>query len=111
MISFLYRAILAMHPREFRERFAGDMFCTMEDARRERGAAMLLLDAFVSLLRQWIVRTHIWVFAAAFLGALVTIYTGSHVPIPVPNRTVAAQPQSVADRTCREPSRSTVLYG
>lgn len=50
----LYKWLLQMHPKSFRERFGEEMLCTFDDGRATEGALRLMLDGFVSLLRQWV---------------------------------------------------------
>ena len=49
----IYRAVLLLHPSDFRNEFAPEMALDFEDALSERGFAALLGDALLSLARQW----------------------------------------------------------
>ncbi|HXI41860.1 MAG TPA: hypothetical protein VNH83_17880 [Bryobacteraceae bacterium] len=57
MIRFLYICLLRLHPRPFRQRFAGEMLWIFDQAMESR--ASLMTDAVVSLWRQWALRPHI----------------------------------------------------
>ncbi len=55
MIRLLYAGLLRLHPCSFRERFAEEMIGIYdEDSGKRRGA--LLVDALISLFRQWVLR-------------------------------------------------------
>lgn len=56
MFRLLYRCLLRLHPRRFRERFAEEMLCIFDEAAASRGAPALLGDSFLSLVRQWAFR-------------------------------------------------------
>jgi hypothetical protein len=68
MSRFLYRFLICLHPREFRERFGEQMLCVFDEG-GEPGAATCLLDGCVSLARQWLLRSGLWRWA---IGAAVT---------------------------------------
>jgi hypothetical protein len=57
-MRFLYRFLLRLHPRAFRERFAEEMTAIFDEAAGTLGAARLLGDALLSLIRQWTFRPH-----------------------------------------------------
>ena len=67
MCRSLYRWLLYLHPPTFRERFAEEMLWIFDEAEATQGVLRLFADAFVSLLRQWVVRPESWhmPFAAA----------------------------------------------
>ena len=56
MFRSLYRLLLYLHPPSFRQRFAEDMLWIFDEAAETQGVLRLFADAFVSLLRQWVVR-------------------------------------------------------
>jgi hypothetical protein len=71
MKKFFYRWLLFLHPAPFRSRFAAEMLCDFDDARRFGVPLPLVADAAVSLARQWLVRSAIWRWALAVaLGML-----------------------------------------
>jgi hypothetical protein len=69
MSRLLYRGLLWLHPPAFRRQFAVEMFGIFEDALAAEGAAALVLDGLVSLLRQWVLRSGLWKVATAGVGA------------------------------------------
>jgi hypothetical protein len=63
MMSFLarwlYRSVLRVHPLSFRLQFAREMLWIFDEEQEKEGVigtTKLLADAFVSLVRQWLVR-------------------------------------------------------
>lgn len=56
MLATLYRGVIRLHPPAFRERFGDEMVSIFERAQGAR-TALLLLDALVSLIRQWGLRS------------------------------------------------------
>jgi hypothetical protein len=68
MIRFLYVCLLRLHPRQFRQRFAGEMLWIFDQATENRGR--LITDAVVSLWRQWALRPHVVTQSAATGPAL-----------------------------------------
>jgi len=63
MMSFLarwlYRSVLRLHPLSFRLQFAREMLWIFDEEQEKEGVigtTKLLADAFVSLVRQWLVR-------------------------------------------------------
>lgn len=68
MNRFIYRCLLWLHPRSFRERFADEMLCVFDEA-APASAGLLLVDGLTSLARQWLFRSGIWKVA---LGAALS---------------------------------------
>ena len=60
MLRFVYRWILRLHPTRFRHRFAEEMLSIFDQAPEKPAAAKLLVDVFISLLRQWTIRSEYW---------------------------------------------------
>src|SRR5260370_4901353 len=56
MFRYLYRLLLYLHTPLCRQRFAEDMLWICDEAAETQGVLRLFADAFVSLLRQWVVR-------------------------------------------------------
>jgi hypothetical protein len=75
MTRSLYRFLLSLHPREFREEFAGEMLWIFDEAGHTLGPLPLLADAVVSLARQWLVRSGAWPYAVSVVanGTLLTV--------------------------------------
>src|SRR5579859_2487262 len=60
MIRSLYRCALRLHPPAFRKRFADEMDSIFDQADGNPAALKLLLDALLSLSRQWTLRPEFW---------------------------------------------------
>jgi hypothetical protein len=70
MIRLFYRCILRLHPARFRERFAAEMLEIFDEAKGAASFRILMADALISLIRQWLLRKRAWVgiAAVAFAG-------------------------------------------
>jgi hypothetical protein len=85
MSRALYRCIVGLHPRAFRQQFAGEMLWIFDES-RGNGVVPLLADGVISLARQWAIRKGAWKIGAAILcawlhiflilGSLSTVVTG-----------------------------------
>jgi hypothetical protein len=60
MLRLCYRWLIHLHPARFRERFAAEMLSIFDYAEARSAAAKLVADAFVSLVRQWTMRSEYW---------------------------------------------------
>jgi hypothetical protein len=77
MRRFLYRALIALHPRRFRERFGDEMMCIFDEAGRQ-GTVQLFADGVLSLLRQWVLRSNLWKMATgAAISSLLLLAWGN----------------------------------
>ena len=76
MTRTLYRCLVWMHPPVFRREFAGEMLWIYDEAAQSENVAPLLLDGFVSLARQWLLRSGCWKLLAALAGALFQVSIG-----------------------------------
>lgn len=56
MLRRLYIYVLRLHPPAFRGRFGNEMLSIFDDSTESASGFRLLLDCFVSLLRQWTLR-------------------------------------------------------
>ena len=72
-MRIIYECLVQLHPRKFRTRFGDDMLWIFNEATRERDAHSLVLDAFLSLLRQWFLRQRTDAFLELFRGALDSV--------------------------------------
>jgi hypothetical protein len=61
MLGHLYRCVVRFHPPEFRRRFGEEMLSIYDQSTGRFSSLRLLLDAVVSLARQWIFRPEFWV--------------------------------------------------
>ena len=82
MIRSLYRCLLALHPAMFRDRFAEEMLWIFGESHDPRSQTSLLLDAFASLLRQWLLRSEPWKGFVAILGGIISLIAGFGSFIP-----------------------------
>ena len=92
-MDFLYRLLLRLHPSEFRERFAPEMKLNLEETAPTERSPRLLLDCFVSLLRQWFLRTEWWKLVAAAIVAYFQFFAIGlvwHMPLRFPRHAQAA---------------------
>lgn len=69
----LYSLLVRLHPLAFRERFGPEMLLIFEEAGNGWGGGSLLVDATVSLLRQWLIRSDLWKWAVAGLAGVVPL--------------------------------------
>ena len=60
MTRTLYRWLVGLHPPAFRRRFEPELLWIFDEASGASGAAPLLYDAAISLLRQWLMRSGMW---------------------------------------------------
>ena len=83
MTRSLYRSLLWLHPPAFRRQFAGEMLWIFDEAAAAEGAARLIADGIVSLLRQWVLGWGAWkiaVAAAVALAQLLVLSGLAHIP-------------------------------
>jgi hypothetical protein len=60
MLRLLFQLLVGLHPRAFRRRFAPEMMSIFDHASGRRAALSLVADAFISLIRQWVLRPGFW---------------------------------------------------
>ncbi len=60
MLRLFYRGLLRFHPTRFRERFAEEMLSIFDHVEGRAASAELVADAFISLVRQWTMRSEYW---------------------------------------------------
>jgi uncharacterized membrane protein len=74
MTRNLYRWLICLHPPAFRLRFEEELLWIFDESSDASGAAPLVYDAAVSLLRQWFIRSGMWKWAVgAIAGALPVV--------------------------------------
>jgi hypothetical protein len=88
MIRILYRCLVWLHPPVFRREFAGEMLWIYDEAAQTEGAGALLVDGFVSLARQWFLRSGCWRLIAALAGAMFQVTIGGALMVRVGRDTV-----------------------
>lgn len=76
MTRWFYQVLLRLHPAAFRQEFAGEMQWIFDEASAAEGVWLLFLDGFVSLARQWVVRSGTWKVPVAILGGLLQVTLG-----------------------------------
>jgi len=59
MTRTVYRWLIRLHPPAFRLRFEPELLWIFDESIDESGAAPLVYDAAISLLRQWLIRSEI----------------------------------------------------
>ena len=72
-MRLLYRCAVALHPPAFREQFGEEMELIFDESGRP---ARLLLDVSISLLRQWLLRRQLWIYALAAIGGMIPFALG-----------------------------------
>ena len=73
MSRALYRSVVGLHPRAFRQQFAGEMLWIFDEM-RGNGVVPLFADGVVSLARQWVIRKGAWKVGAAILFAWLHMF-------------------------------------
>jgi uncharacterized membrane protein len=76
MTRALYRSLVWLHPPVFRREFAGEMIWIYDETARAGGVAPLFVDGFVSLARQWFLRSGYWKILAGLAGAWLQVMIG-----------------------------------
>ena len=56
----IYRFLLRLHPACFRKQYEDQMLWIFDESVVSRGVLSLLFDVFISLLRQWVLRSGYW---------------------------------------------------
>ena len=77
MTRWLYRLLLLLHPPGFRRRYGPEMLWIFDETARERSPAVLVGEAAVSIFRQWVLRTRVWIGVVSIAGALLTMLAGN----------------------------------
>ena len=82
MARRLYHCLVALHPAGFRQRFAEEMLWIFDQSAETGSLALLIADAAVSLVRQWLIRSQMWKWALASIAGLLPLLIafGSFLP-------------------------------
>jgi len=72
----IYRWLVCLHPLAFRLRFEEELLWIFGESSETLGAAPLLYDAAISLLRQWFMRSGMWKWAIGGIAALLPLLIG-----------------------------------
>jgi hypothetical protein len=73
MIRRVYRCLLWLHPAGFRRQFEEEMLWIFDESADACGAASLFTDASVSLVRQWLLRSGLWIWVLAGIAAIIPL--------------------------------------
>ncbi len=78
----MYRCLLWLHPATFRRQFEEEMLWIFDEAADALGAASLFSDAGVSLVRQWLLRSGLWMWVVASIAGIIPLIIafGSFLP-------------------------------
>ncbi len=76
MIRILYRSLIYLHPPAFRLRFDQELLWIFDESSDTSGAAPLLYDAAISLLRQWLMRSGMWKWILGGIAGALPVLIG-----------------------------------
>ncbi len=76
MTRTVYRSLISLHPPAFRMRFEEELLWIFDESSDAFGAAALVYDALISLLRQWLMRSGMWKWLLGGIGAVVYLLIG-----------------------------------
>jgi len=76
MTRTLYRWLICLHPPAFRQRFEQELLWIFDESSDESGAAPLLYDAAISLMRQWLMRSGMWKWVLGGIAGAVPLLIG-----------------------------------
>jgi len=76
MTRTLYRWLICLHPPAFRLRFEPELLWIFDESSNGSGAAPLLYDAAISLLRQWLMRSGMWKWVVGGIAGVVYLLIG-----------------------------------
>lgn len=71
-----YRWLILLHPPTFRLRFEAELLWIFDESSDASGAAPLLYDAAISLLRQWLLRSGMWKWILGGIAGAVPVVIG-----------------------------------
>ncbi len=76
MTRTLYRWLIGLHPRAFRLRFEQELLWIFDESSDASGAAPLVYDAAISLLRQWLIRSGLWKWVLGGIAGALPVLIG-----------------------------------
>lgn len=85
ILRSLYRCLVWLHPPAFRLQFEEEILWIFDEAVGTWGAAILIADASISLARQWLTGSVLWIGAGAVIGGIVPLVIGFGSFIPWTN--------------------------
>ncbi len=82
MIRQVYRCLLWLHPAAFRQQFEEEMLWIFDEAADAWGAPSFFSDAICSLVRQWLLRSGLWIWVVADIAGIIPLIIafGSFLP-------------------------------
>jgi hypothetical protein len=82
MMRRAYRCLLWLHPAAFWRQFEEEMLWIFDEAADSCGVVSLVSDATVSLVRQWLLRSGLWMWAVASIAGIIPLILafGSFLP-------------------------------
>jgi len=72
----LYRWLICLHPLAFRLRFEQELLWIFDESSDASGAAPLLYDAAISLLRRWVMRSGMWKWVLGGIAGALPVVIG-----------------------------------
>ena len=76
MTRIFYRWLVCLHPPAFRLRFEPELLWIFDESVDASGAAPLLYDAAISLLRQWLLRSGMWKWVVGSIAGALPLLIG-----------------------------------
>lgn len=76
MTRTVYRWLVCLHPPAFRLRFEPELLWIFDESRGTSGAAPLVYDAAISVLRQWLMRSGMWKWAVGGIVGVLYLAIG-----------------------------------
>ena len=110
MTRVVYRWLLWLHPPAFRREFASEMLLIFEEGAEAEGAATLLADGLVSLMRQWLLGSGSWKVAAAIVGGLLEVAAGGFGMLIFGHGRIMAHLASARLQEPPNPAEALALY-
>jgi hypothetical protein len=104
----LYRLLVGLHPRQFRERFSPEMLCVFDEA-GVAGRPGLFADCLLSLARQWVLRSGLWILAVAGAAALVQMGLAGTAWLALARRALSMFLADVWSASGSPPAQGTLL--
>jgi len=108
MTRTLYKWLISLHPPQFRGQFGEQMLCIFDET--EANAQIpLLVDALISVIRQWILRSGVWKWMVALVGALMQMILATLGLLQAMRRVVHAIPLLSGGSSERSPPAAVLL--
>jgi hypothetical protein len=109
MTRALYRCLLWLHPPVFRREFSGEMLWIFDEAAQSGTTRPLFSDAFISLARQWCLRSGYWKYAVVTLGAVLQTSIGGVLLLGIAQDSASSDVSSAANPQLAVLMRLTAL--